>query len=44
MEGLPLDKAVKRGTAIGAIQVMSRGDNEGLPTREELANFQFLSE
>lgn len=40
MEGLPLDKAVKRGTAIGAIQVMSRGDNEGLPTREELANFQ----
>ena len=44
MENLPLDKAVKRGTAIGAIQVMSRGDNEGLPTREELANFQFLSE
>ena len=44
MENLPLDKAVKRGTAIGAIQVMSRGDNEGLPTREELANFQFLFE
>lgn len=43
MENLPLDKAVKRGTAIGAIQVMSRGDNEGLPTREELTNFQFLS-
>ena len=44
IENLPLAEAVKRGTAIGAIQVMSRGDNEGLPTREELANFQFLSE
>ncbi len=39
MEGLPLKDAVKRGTAIGAIQVMSRGDNEGLPTREQLAAF-----
>lgn len=43
MEGLPLDKAVKRGTAIGAIQVMSRGDNEGLPTHKKLAEFQALS-
>ena len=43
MEGLPLDKAVKRGTAIGAIQVMSRGDNEGLPTYKKLAEFQALS-
>lgn len=42
MEGLSLDKAVKRGTAIGAIQVMSRGDNEGLPTREELTKFQIF--
>lgn len=39
MENLSLEDAVKRGTAIGAIQVMSRGDNEGLPTREELENF-----
>ncbi|WP_196595609.1 sugar kinase [Pectinatus frisingensis] len=39
MENLPLYEAVKRGNAIGAIQVMSRGDNEGLPTPEELANF-----
>lgn len=39
MEGLPLKDAVQRGTAIGAIQVMSRGDNEGLPTRSELADF-----
>ena len=43
MEGLPLDKAVKRGTAIGAIQVMSRGDNEGLPTHKKLAEFQAFS-
>lgn len=39
MEGLTLVDAVKRGTAIGAIQVMSRGDNEGLPTRQELKIF-----
>lgn len=39
MENLSLEDTVKRGTAIGAIQVMSRGDNEGLPTREELENF-----
>lgn len=39
MEGLTLSEAVKRGTAIGAIQVMSRGDNEGLPTRQELKDF-----
>jgi len=38
-EGLPLPEAVRRGNAIGAIQVMSRGDNDGLPTREELADF-----
>ncbi len=39
MEGKSLETAVKRGNAIGAIQVMSRGDNDGLPTREELARF-----
>ena len=39
MENLSLKDAVKRGTAIGAIQVMSRGDNEGLPTREQLSNY-----
>lgn len=32
-------ETVRRGTAIGAIQVMSKGDNSGLPTREELFNF-----
>lgn len=39
MEGLPLKEAVRRGTAIGAIQVMSRGDNEGLPYPEQLKAF-----
>lgn len=39
MENLPLKDAVKRGNAIGAIQVMSRGDNEGLPSPDELKKF-----
>lgn len=39
MEGLPLIQAVQRGNAIGAIQVMSRGDNDGLPSKEALAKF-----
>ena len=30
-EGLSLEKAVRRGCAIGAIQLMSKGDNDGLP-------------
>ncbi|GKI17016.1 2-keto-3-deoxygluconate kinase [Oscillospiraceae bacterium] len=38
-EGLSLEDAVRRGNAIGAIQVMSLGDNDGLPTREELDAF-----
>lgn len=36
-EGLSLGEAVFRGAVIGAIQVGSKSDNEGLPTREELA-------
>lgn len=39
IEGLDLPQAVSRGCAIGAIQVTSRGDNEGLPTREALDAF-----
>ena len=39
MEELPLQDAVRRAAAIGAIQVMSRGDNEGLPTRAALDQF-----
>lgn len=39
MENLSLKDAVQRGNAIGAIQVMSRGDNEGLPYSEQLKAF-----
>lgn len=39
MEGLSLPEAVRRGCAVGAIQLTSRGDNDGLPTREELFAF-----
>lgn len=39
IENLSLKEAVRRGNAIGAIQVTSRGDNEGLPTRQQLQNF-----
>ena len=39
MEGLPLEKAVERGCAIGAIQCTFVGDNEGLPTPEQLKQF-----
>ena len=38
-EGLPLKEAVRRGNAIGAIQLTSKGDNDGLPTRDELKKF-----
>lgn len=38
-EGLSLEKAVRRGCAIGAIQLMSKGDNDGLPSRKELERF-----
>ncbi|NLJ41646.1 MAG: sugar kinase [Clostridiales bacterium] len=38
-EGLPLKEAVRRGNGVGAIQVMSVGDNDGLPTRNELDDF-----
>ncbi|MBY9079492.1 sugar kinase [Paenibacillus sp. HN-1] len=39
LEKLPAREAVRRGNAIGALAVMSRGDMDGLPTREELARF-----
>lgn len=38
-DGLDFRSAIDRGNAIGAIQVQSRGDNEGLPSREELASY-----
>lgn len=40
MEGLNMEESVRRGNAIGAIQVMHISDNEGLPNREELKQFQ----
>lgn len=39
MEGKSLHEAVRRGNAVGAIQVMSVGDNEGLPDLEKLEQF-----
>ncbi|MGN7943021.1 sugar kinase [Virgibacillus sp. 6R] len=36
LEGLPIKEAVRRGTIIGALAVMSPGDNDGLPDREKL--------
>ena len=36
-EGLSLREAAFRGTVIGSIQISNKGDNEGLPTREQLA-------
>lgn len=39
LDGISLRDAVKRGNAIGSIQVMTRGDNDDLPTRAQLASF-----
>lgn len=40
IEGLTLKEAVKRGCAIGALAVMTQGDNDGYPTRKQLDTFQ----
>lgn len=39
LEGMTLYDAVKRGNAIGAIVIMSPGDNDGLPDRKLLEEF-----
>ncbi|WP_066054453.1 sugar kinase [Robertmurraya korlensis] len=39
LEGHQLEDAVQRGTAIGALAVMSPGDNDGLPDRAKLRSF-----
>lgn len=39
LEDLSLPEAVRIGNAVGAMQVMNRGDNEGLPTPEQLQAF-----
>ncbi|WP_117170693.1 sugar kinase [Paraliobacillus sediminis] len=38
-EGLSIEESVTRGNAIGAIQLLSTSDNEGLPNRGMLDNF-----
>ena len=40
LDGLTLEDAARRGAAIGAMAIQVAGDNEGLPTREELKAFQ----
>lgn len=39
LEQLSLKEMIERGNAIGSIQVSVASDNEGLPTREELAAY-----
>lgn len=39
LEKLSLKDAVTRGNAIGSLQVMVPGDNEGLPNREKLQHY-----
>jgi 2-dehydro-3-deoxygluconokinase len=39
LEAHTLEDAVQRGTAIGALAVMSPGDNDGLPDRTKLRSF-----
>lgn len=40
LDGLSLQEAARRGAAIGAMAIQVAGDNEGLPTREQLKVFQ----
>lgn len=39
LEGHSIDKAVKRGNAVGALQIQTPGDNDGYPTPEQLQAF-----
>jgi 2-dehydro-3-deoxygluconokinase len=39
VEQLPIEQAIERGCAIGALTVMSQGDLEGLPSRDKLNAF-----
>ncbi len=39
LDDCSIEETCKRGCGIGAIQVMHKSDNEGLPTREELFDF-----
>jgi 2-dehydro-3-deoxygluconokinase len=39
LEGLSLKDAVRRGNAVGALAVMSPGDNDGLPNPDQLKTY-----
>lgn len=39
LDEVPIRESIKRGNAIGSIQVQDKSDNEGLPTKEELNNY-----
>lgn len=39
LEGKTIDEAVKRGNAVGAMQIQTPGDNDGYPTPEKLQQF-----
>lgn len=39
LEGLSLNDAVRRGNAVGALAVMSPGDNDGLPNSDQLETY-----
>ena len=39
LEGLTFEDMIRRGNAIGAIQVTNQSDNEGLPTKPQLDKF-----
>lgn len=38
-EGLSMEEAAARGNAIGALQLMAQGDNNGLPDRKKLLEY-----
>jgi len=39
LDGLTLEEATDRGNAIGSLQVQYPGDNDGLPTKDELEDY-----
>ncbi len=43
LDEVSLEETVKRGTAIGALQVMSPSDNADLPNRDELFNYMNMN-
>jgi 2-dehydro-3-deoxygluconokinase len=43
LEGHSMKESVRRGCAIGALSVMTPGDNDGYPNREQLEAFYFGS-